>query len=154
VTMPDGMTINPAAVDGLDACSEDQVGIASSTPLVFNDQDPACPDASKVGSVQIDTPALNEPLTGSLYLAKQKDNPFHSLLAGYLVAHGGGALIKAAGQFDLDAQTGRVTAIFDNNPQQPFSKLQLHFFSGAHSPLTTPSSCGVQTISAELTSWT
>jgi hypothetical protein len=91
-------------------------------------------------------------LNGALYLAKQSENPFHALLSGYLVAKANGVLVKLAGRFDLDPDTGRVQAIFDNNPQLPFSKLHLEFFGGPHGPLTNPG-CGTQTVTSVLDGW-
>ncbi len=70
---------------------------------------------------------LADPLDATLYVAKQDDNPFDSLLSGYMFAKGKGVIIKVAGRFDLDPTTGRIIATFDNNPQQPFSDFALHF---------------------------
>src|SRR5262249_1391111 len=71
----------------------------------------------------------------------------------YLVAQGEGVTIKLAGRFDTDPQTGQVTATFDDNPQQPFSDLKLHFKGGSRGVLVTPPTCGIYSISAKLTSW-
>jgi hypothetical protein len=153
VRLPKGMAINPSAADGLAGCSQAQVGVTSKSPLHFNLDDVTCPESSKVGTVEIATPLLPDPIDGSLYLARQSDNPFDSLLSGYLIAKGQGLLIKLAGRFDLDPSTGQVTATFDNNPQQPFSELQLHFQSGSRAPLVTPTSCGTYVSEAEFVSW-
>jgi hypothetical protein len=146
VTLPAGFSLNPAAADGLNACSAAQVGLNDAS-------EPRCPDASKVGTAKITTPLLADPLEGSLYLARQDDNPFHTLLSGYLVAEGSGVLIKLPGRFDADPATGQLTATFDNNPQQPFTDLKLHFFGGAHGVLATPQTCGTFTTTASLTPW-
>lgn len=153
VTLPEGMGINPSAADGLGSCSMEQIGLTSTSPIRFDGADPQCPDSSKVGTAKITTPVLDDPLEGSLYLAEQDDNPFNSLLAGYMVAKGNGVTIKLAGNFQLDERTGRVQAIFDNNPQQPFSKLELHFKGGSRGVLTTPSRCGDYQVTSELTPW-
>lgn len=153
VTLPKGLSLNSSAADGLAGCSEAQVGLFSEDPIHFDTKPANCPDSSKVGTAKITTPLLPDPLEGSLFLAKQDENPFHSLLSGYLVAEGQGLTIKLAGRFDLDPQTGQVTATFDNNPQQPFSDLQLHFESGSRAPLTTPTACGTYTSQAEFVSW-
>jgi len=153
VTLPPGLTLNPAAADGLGACSEAEIGLTSDSPISFNTADPTCPDASKVGTVQITTPVLADPLEGSLYLADQSANPFHTLLAGYLVAKGNGVIIKLAGRFDLNPQTGQITATFNNNPQLPFSDLKLHFEAGDRGVLATPTACGTYPITSQLTPW-
>src|SRR5262245_2811852 len=47
VTMPEGITLNPAAADQLDACTPGQIGLVSTDPIVFDGSDPTCPDGSK-----------------------------------------------------------------------------------------------------------
>jgi hypothetical protein len=153
VTMPEGVALNPSAGDGLAGCTEAQVGLVSESPITFDASQATCPDGSKVGTAQITTPVLPDPIPGSLYLADPNDNPFHSLLSGYLVAHGEGVTLKLAGRFDLDPNTGRITATFDDNPQQPFSDLQLHFKGGSRGVLVTPPSCGTYQIDSKLVPW-
>jgi hypothetical protein len=153
VTLPEGIMLNPSSAGGLTACSEAQIGLVSESPLRFNAADPSCPESSKVGTVEIETPVLPKPIQGSLYIATQNENPSHSLLAGYMVIQGQGALIKLAGSFALDPSTGRITATFDENPQQPFSDLKLHFNGGDRGVLITPSRCGSYTTESVLTPW-
>jgi hypothetical protein len=153
VKLPEGVAVNASAADGLGSCSEAQIGLTSVNPIRFNAADPTCPESSKVGTAKITTPVLADPLEGSLYLAKQGENPFNSFLSGYLVAKGRGIVIKVAGRFNLDPNTGQITAIFDNNPQQPFSDLQLHFKGGARGVLVMPSACGAYRSHYELTPW-
>src|SRR4029077_160542 len=78
VTLPQGITVNPSAADGLGSCSPAQIDLASAN-------EPTCPDSSKVGTVSLQSPLLPGTLTGSIFLATQNDNPFGSLLAGYIV---------------------------------------------------------------------
>ncbi len=146
--LPEGMQLSPAAADGLLSCSLEEVGLESATK-------PTCPDASKVGTVEITTPLLPNKLTGAAYLAEQDQNPFGSLVALYIVAEDpvSGVLVKQAGQVELDPVTGRVTAVFSENPQVPFSELSLNFFGSARAPLSTPPSCGAYTTTASFTPW-
>jgi hypothetical protein len=148
VTLPEGVTVSPSSADGLGACTADQIGLG-------NDADPTCPDSSKVGSVQIDTPLLADPLLGSVYLAKPGagNNPFNSLVALYVVAKTSGVLVKLPGVVALDPVTGRIVSTFDNTPQLPFSRLHVAFKGGARAPLSQSNVCGVKTTSAVLTSW-
>lgn len=148
VTLPQGVSVNPAAADGLGACSPAQIDLASAS-------EPSCPDSSKVGTVELQTPLLPGTLTGSIYLATQTDNPFHSLLAGYIVVDDPttGVVIKIPGNLTPDPTTGQITGVFDNNPQFPFSDLKLHFFGGDRGELITPESCGTYTTTSELTPW-
>ena len=153
VTLPEGMALNPSAADGLAGCDESQIGLASESPIRFDATDPSCPDGSKIGSAEITTPLLDQPIEGALYLADPDDNPFHSLLAGYIVAQGQGVTLKLAGRFDRDPQTGQITATFDNNPQLPFSDLNLHFKGGDRGVLVTPPECGTYDIDSALVPW-
>jgi hypothetical protein len=153
VTLPDGMSLNPAAADGLQGCSESQIGLLSENPPRFDKTVPTCPDGAKVGTAEIETPVLNEPLKGSLYVATPYGNPFHTFLSGYLYAQGQGVTLKLPGRFDLDQASGRITATFDENPQQPFSHLRLHFNGGSRGVLVTPPQCGTYSIDSALSPW-
>ncbi len=153
VTLPEGLALNPSAARGLGACSEAEVGLVSEHPIEFNASPPACPGSSKVGSAEIRTPLLAGPIDGALYLARADDNPFDTLLAGYLVAQGQGVTLKLAGRFDVDAATGRITATFDDNPQAPFETVSLHFKEGSGGVLTTPPACGSYAIHSILSPW-
>jgi hypothetical protein len=152
VRLPAGVGLNASTVEGLGSCSESEMGLVSEAPPVFDGSEPSCPESSKVGSVTIATPILSEPLNGSLYVAKQGDNPFHSLLAGYLVAKANGIVLKLAGKFEL-SPSGRITAVFDDNPQAPFSDMELHLKGGPHGVITMPSRCGTYQTEYELTPW-
>ncbi|HEX6152296.1 MAG TPA: hypothetical protein VFZ19_02135, partial [Solirubrobacterales bacterium] len=121
--------------------------------LGFDSQAPNCPESSKVATGEIITPVLATPLKASVYMASQGDNPFNSLFAGYLVARGQGVLLKVPAKFDVDATTGQVVATFGNNPQQPFSSLDLRFKGGNRGLITTPSQCGTYRTSYSLTPW-
>src|SRR5262249_33730718 len=59
VTLPPGIQLSPSAGDGLQACSQDQFGLS-------NAAEPSCPDASKLGTAEIDSPISPDPLTGSI----------------------------------------------------------------------------------------
>jgi hypothetical protein len=86
VTLPEGLVADPSLANGLEACSEAQIGLGATAP-------PSCPEASKIGTVEVLTPLLpayesgsegvqtplagDHPLPGSVYLAAQNANPFH-----------------------------------------------------------------------------
>src|SRR3984893_8742266 len=161
VRLPVGMSVNPSAASGLQACSEAQIGwlgpVSATNPGLtnFTAAAPGCPEASKVGSVEVETPALAGVLPGSIYLAAQNENPFHSLLAGYIVIDDPvtGAILKIPGELRTDAVTGQITGVFDENPQFPFSDLRLRFFGGARGELATPEGCGTYTTTSDLMPW-
>jgi hypothetical protein len=160
VTLPEGVTVNPSSANGLAACSEGQIGLLGTgfpmpNPIHFDEAPIGCPDASKIGTVTIDTPLLEKPLTGSVYLAAQEENPFGSLLAIYLAIEDPetGIVVKLAGKVVPDPSTGRLTASFTDNPQLPFTELDLDFFGGPGAPLVNPQTCGQKTTTAQLTPW-
>ncbi|MCZ4495293.1 MAG: hypothetical protein JWP53_4224, partial [Conexibacter sp.] len=146
VALPTGMSVSPSSANGLGACAPDQINLGTDAPVT-------CPDSSKIGTVDIVTPLLDEHVQGDVILAKQNDNPFHSLLALYIVAKGPGFTLKLPGKVDADAETGQLITTFDNTPQLPFSSMHLVFRGGSQAPLATPTTCGTYTTHAEITSW-
>jgi hypothetical protein len=162
VALPPGVAVNPAGGDGLQACSEGQVGFTGAGPaestesMRFTDAitEPFCPDASKIGTVTIHSPLIPNPVRGAVYLATQNENPFGSLIALYLVAEDpvSGFVFKSVGETHLSA-SGQVIGTFKNNPQLPFEDAELHFFGGERAPLTSPAHCGAYTTNATLTPW-
>jgi len=181
VVLPEGMILNPAAADGLQSCTEAQVGYLAgeSTPpgeLHFSEKLPEpleqglnfCPDAAKVGTAKIVTPLLpvGQALEGAVYLAtpapneEDGNNPFRSTVAMYILAKDpvSGALVKLPGRVTLNQETGRIESTFENTPQLAFEDAEIHFFGGERAPLATPSLCrrpgeeGYKTV-AEFTPW-
>jgi hypothetical protein len=166
VTLPEGVALNPAGADGLQACSEEEIGLMS-------DAAPACPDASKVATVKIKTPLLPNPLEGAAYLAEQDNNPFGSLVALYLFAEDpvAGIRAKAAGEVLENPVTGQLTAHFEGDPlfekdpafagnpavdalpEVPFEDVEVHFFGGERGPLGTPAACGAYKTTGTFTPW-
>jgi hypothetical protein len=174
VTLPEGVAINPAGADGLEACSEGLAGFEGFTefnseyepgnktptfsPTPLEQLQPGvsfCPNGSKIGTVKIKTPLLEHELEGSVYLAAQSSNPFGSLVAMYLMVEDpfSGSTIKLTGEVSLNPQTGQIVTTFKNTPDLPFENLELHFFGGERAPLTTPSRCGTYTTEATFVPW-
>jgi hypothetical protein len=151
VTLPKGVTINPSQGDGLVGCSQaDYARETFSSPPGFG-----CPEASKIGELQIKTPLLEEEAHGSLYVASPYDNQFGSLLALYMVAKipERGVLIKQAGKVTPDPVTGQLVTTFDDLPQVPVETFTLHFREGGRAPLVTPAACGTYDVVARFTPW-
>jgi hypothetical protein len=169
VTFPKGVALNPSAADGLQACSEEQVGLLGGLggqgELLFTPTLPQafCPDASKVGTVTIKSPLLpkGQNVEGALYLAtpapshEPGKNPFNTLVAAYIVAKDpvSGTLVKLPGSVSLDETTGQITSRFENSPQLAFEDAEIHLFGGERAPLATPSHCGLYTTNATFTPW-
>ncbi len=169
VTLPEGMTVNPSAGAGLGACTQEEYEQeALETPA-----GQGCPNDSKLGSVKIKTPALNEEGTGSVYIAQPYDNPFSepghpngSLIALYVIVRFPvrGVVVKVAGKVSANPITGRLVTTFEGVPFKigpslpglppvPFSLFTFSFHQGETSPLVTPPVCGDYTVGAELTPW-
>jgi hypothetical protein len=148
VTLPAGTVVSPSAANGLQACSEAQIGLN-------NGNQATCPDASKVGEVEIITPLLGKPLKGSVYAATQDANPFKSLLAIYIAAEdepeGEGVQVKLAGKVTPNPVTGQLTTSFANNPKVPFSELKVKLFGESTAALSNPTACGQAKTTSQLT---
>jgi hypothetical protein len=149
VTLPEGVAINPAGADGLQACSEEGIALHSPEP-------PTCPEASKIGTVKIKTPLLPNPLEGAAYLAEQNVNPFGSLVAMYVYVEDpiSGSRVKVAGEVVPNPVTGQLVSTFKETPQLPFETFEIHFFGGDRAPLATPSKCGAYATTAAVEPWT
>src|SRR3954470_5698257 len=143
VTLPRGMTIAAGAADGLAACSEQEVGYKTRASA-------HCPEAAKIGSAEIDVPALPRVLHGSIY--QRAPVPGH-LFRVWLVSDELGLHPKVPGDIHLDPVTGQVTSLFLDNPQAPVRSFELHFKSGPRAPLANPGSCGVYQTHYELAPW-
>ena len=160
VALPEGVAANASSANGLAACTETQIGylgsgFAEPRPIRFDEAEPRCPDASKIGTVVVHTPLLEKALEGSVYLAAQDENPFGSLLAIYLAIDDPetGIVVKLAGEVTPDPRSGQLTASFTDNPQLPFTELDLSFFGGPGAALANPSTCGTKTTTSILTPW-
>ncbi len=160
VALPAGVTINPSSAEGLGVCTP--IDYANET--LDSRPGAGCPNRSKIGTVDVETPLLQEHLTGSLYLAEQDDpstpqhgveNPFDSLLALYMVIKNPkrGVIVKLAGKVEPDQKDGRITTTFDDLPQLPFSKFTLHFREGARASLVSPQACGTYITQADFVPW-
>jgi hypothetical protein len=156
VTLPEGMTVSPSSADGLEACTRDQIGLKTAvgqTPARFFDSPVDCPAGSVLATGTATSPALEDPLQATVYLAEQDLNPFGSMVAVYLVAKHSSTTIKLAGKVDLDPSTGRVTATFDDNPQLPVSQVKLDFPDGPRASLTVPAQCGAHQTGWSMDGW-
>lgn len=132
VALPAGMTLAPGAADGLLACGDEQAAFHSSAPS-------NCPDASKLGSVEFDVPALPRVLHGALY---QRSPAPGDLFRVWLISDELGVHAKIPGDIHADSVTGQLTSIFLETPRVPLRGLKLHVPGGGRAPLANPPSCG------------
>jgi hypothetical protein len=158
VTLPPGLSVNPSSADGLGACSLSEIGYqgVKAGRHSFSTEPANCPDASKIGTVTIETPLVDHPIPGSIFLAKQEQNPFNSLIALYIAVNDPitGVVIKLPGTVETDPVTGQITNVFEQNPQLPFEDLKVDLFEGARAPLRTPQTCETHTTNTSLVPWT
>jgi hypothetical protein len=151
LTLPEGYTINPSAGSGLAGCTPQELAVETSSSLPGE----GCPEESKIGSVEVETPVLAEKLGGAIYVAQPYDNPFNSLLGLYIVVKSfeRGIVVKLAGHIEPNPVTGQLVTRFDENPQVPFNRFTLKLRQGVTSPLVSPPACGAYTATAELMPW-
>lgn len=149
VALPLGLTINPAAGDGLAACSDEEAGYGS-------DAAPHCPDAAKLGSAEIEVPALERTLQGAVY---QRTPEPGRLFGFWLITDEQGVRLKLPAEIEANPVSGQLSTVFDGIPsleglpQVPFSEMRLHIFGGPRAPLATPASCGTYQSHFSLTPW-
>jgi hypothetical protein len=173
IVFPAGMTVDPSSADGLGTCSLAQIGWQGHAPAQpgelydFTENKPECPESSKIGTLELETPLIAGKLYGEVFLAAQNENPFDSVFATYIVVNDPttGVVLKLAGEVKLCASAGetidgktcqaagQITSTFDETPQLPFSDLKVHFFGGPRSEFATPSNCGIYTTNSELVPW-
>ncbi len=113
-----------------------------------------------MGTAKALTPLLSEPVEGHVYLARpgcggagqapctEQDALDGNLYKLYLELGGTGPLartgvhLKVEGRVEANPTTGQLTARFQDNPQLPFSKLEVDLNPGPRAPIDNPATCG------------
>ncbi|HEX6602034.1 MAG TPA: hypothetical protein VF030_05280, partial [Solirubrobacterales bacterium] len=147
---------NPAGAQGLVACTDAQ--FKKGVRTYANE----CPAASKIGTVEVDSPPLAELLTGDVYVGTQNsNNPESGDLYRILIEaknENEGIAARLVGRVKANNTTGQLTAeIYDDLsgqftdqpaglPQVPFEEIRLHF-NGGKDVLTSPPICSSQSTS-------
>lgn len=139
-TLPAGMGLNPSAAQGLVACTDSQFGKGTRRPV-------ACPAASKVGTVTVETPPLPPgSLAGDVFLGEQlsRDPESGEEYRIFIDAESGryGVSARLIGKVAANSKTGRLTTTLADNPQVPFTSFKLQFTGGARAALSSPPTCG------------
>lgn len=157
VSLPAGMGLNPSGAIGLQACTDAQFqkGVRSYTNN--------CPAESKIGTVEVESAPLAEPLEGDVYVGEQQSNDpesgklFRILLEAKSETEGINA--RLVGLVKANKTTGNLTAVITDQltgefsgplpeglPQVPFKEIRLHF-DGAKNTLTSPPICSAESTS-------
>jgi hypothetical protein len=160
VSLPLGMGLNPSAANNLKACTDAEFGKGTRNPV-------ACPSASKIGTVSVDTPPLGLPVAGDVYVGQQlsSDPASGQLYRIFVDAESAryGISARLVGNVSANPLTGQLTTTFDEGPlgsvplpglpQVPFRSFELKFNEGARAPLTSPPTCGPNATATQMTPW-
>ena len=154
VTLPEGITLDPSAAHGLEACTSAEIAIDASEPV----PPVTCPAGSKVGTVTVETPDLPPgSLLGSVYLGSPSgalitEPPFTIYVAAESARYG--VSVRLKGSVQPNPATGRLEAAFSETPALPFSDVIVKFNGGARAPLANPLSCEPAQLEALFTPYT
>ncbi len=143
LTLPEGLSINPDAADGQSACLDSQAGFGTNLPG-------ACPDSSKIGTVEVITPALETPLIGSLYIGEPESGDQYRV---FMIFDGYGIHAKLSASFQPDPKTGQLTMSVNELPQVPFEEFNLHLFASDRGLMATPQDCSSYRAESTLAPW-
>lgn len=151
VTLPQGMGINPSVANGLQVCTDEQFHYHTNLPV-------ECPAASKIGTVEVQTPSLPaNSIFGDVYAGAPLNNDPSSGEKFRIFIHAFsnryGVNVRLKGKVFPNLQTGQLTAEVAENPQATFSSFRLHFNSVDNKVLTLPPTCGQNTATSSLTPW-
>lgn len=158
LTLADGISINPSLGAGLGVCSPMIYRAITATNGV------TCPNDSKIGQVEVESPLLEAPIQGGVYLAQPDDpltgepgaeNPFDTLIGLYLIAQSPvrGLQVKLPGALEANPANGNLVGRFTEIPELPYSHFNVHFRDGQRSPLASPTACGTYSDKVDLVPW-
>jgi len=156
VSLPAGMGLNPSGAQGLVACTDAQFkkGVRTYTN--------ECPAESDIGTVEVESPPLAEPLVGDVYVGEQQSSdPESGKLFRILIeakSTNEGIDARLVGQVKANKTTGNLTALITDDltgqftdqpeglPQVPFKEVRLRF-DGSKEVLTSPPICSAKATS-------
>jgi hypothetical protein len=130
--LPNGLTISPGVVSGLELCTDSELGLASQQPA-------RCPDSSRVGTVELASSQLGKAVDGGLYLGQPLPGERFRL---FMIAEGPGIVAKFVGALHINPSTGRIETTLTQLPEISFERLSLRFNGGERALMATPLSCG------------
>jgi hypothetical protein len=130
IDLPHGLTVSPGAAEGLDVCQDAQFGLGTEDAVT-------CPVRSRVGTVKFETPQLEEPLNGTIFLGNELPGERFRL---FVYSTAPGVAFKAVGRLIADPQTGDLTAVLSDLPQFALSEISMKLDSVPL--LVSPLGCG------------
>lgn len=151
ITLPEGMGLNPASANGLVPCTDAQFHYHTNLAI-------ECPGASKIGTVEVQTPSLPaDSLGGAVYVGQPLSNDpttgeqFRIFI--HVTSTRYGVNVRLVGKVFPNLKTGQLTTVVEENPQATFSSFKLRLNGGPKGTLTTPGTCGPHTTTTEMTPW-
>jgi hypothetical protein len=132
VELPPGLTVSPGGAVGLGLCSDAQFGLGSEST-------PGCPPASKVGTVQLTSALLPEPLAGTIYVGEPRGEERFRF---FIFAPGPGANFKFVTGLQPDPVTGRLATTLHDLPPVAISQIAMDLNGGPAGLLASPLACG------------
>jgi len=141
--LPPELTVNPDAADGQTSCNDAQAGFGQDAPG-------SCPDSSKIGTVDVRTPALDAPLTGDLYIGEPQPGNQYRL---FMLFSGFGIHAKLEAKVHPHPATGQLTVTMTDLPQVPFEAFNLHLFASDRGLMATPTQCTLYNASSDMVPW-
>ena len=150
VTLPEGAGLNPSLANGLTPCTDAQFKKGTDDPV-------ECPASSRIGSIQVQSNALDQELGGDVYVAEptsndpSSGNQFRVFLHAFNTRYG--VNVRLVGHVFPNLQTGQLTVVVPENPQAPFNSFKINLNGGARGALTSPDTCGPHTTTALFIPW-
>jgi hypothetical protein len=150
VTLPQGAGLNSSVANGLVPCTDAQFKKGTDDPV-------ECPASSRIGTVEVATRALDQPVGGDVYVAQPlKNDPttgeqFRIFIHAFNTRYG--VNVRLVGYVFPNLQTGQLTAVVPENPQAPFNSFKVHLNGGPRGAVTSPDTCGPHTVTGLFTPW-
>lgn len=163
ISLPQGMGLNPSGANGLVACTDAQ--FKKGQRVETNE----CPPESVIGTVEVVSPPLAEPLEGEVYVGEQQSQDPQSgemfrILIEAKSAHEG-IFARLVGNVKANPNTGELTAVLTDKivgefagtlpgglPQVPFETVKMHF-EGSKATLTSPPTCSTFEATGQFEPW-
>ena len=190
ILLPAGISLSPSAANGLEGCSESGPGgIDFPRGAAHPDEagegeaigpdglsrltEGACPSKSILGTVEVTTPLVGEPLSGHLYLATPSCGEVapctpHQVEDGemvrvFLEAQASGIDLKLRGAIEVGGSgpssgasglaPGQLRLRLLESPQLPVSEIDVRTNGGPRALLASPQSCSPLTAVASIEPW-